>query len=105
MLLEIDVQPCAACPARFLDGAGNQPGARSLPVHPGATTVSRMKAWAPPSQATFTNPVRSSPFRAQTQPRLRRSTWSRQFRTASWWPKAAACSALTSLLVKGPRHS
>ena len=69
-----------------------------------ATTVSSRNACPPPSQATLTNPARSAPRRAHTQPRLCRCTWAVQSWSPGAWPKPSACKASISALAKPPRH-
>ena len=90
-LLEVDVEPIAAggaaLPCRPPQASRRPtPSCRRSP----ATRVSITKACTPPSQATLTNPTRRSASKAQTQPRLCRSTWLRQSMSRTGWAKPSA---------------
>jgi hypothetical protein len=74
VLLEVDVQPCAACPACPLDGEGDQPGAGALPVHPGGDHGVEDEGVGATVPGHVDEPGEIIPFRVQTQPKLSRST-------------------------------
>ena len=67
--------------------------------------VSTTKACTPPSQATLTNPTSRSSSKAQTQPRLWRSTCLRQSMSSTMVANPSAWRALTATFSNGARHS
>ena len=99
------MEPFAAGGAALPFGDGQEPAADAGASVPGRDQGVDDEGVGPAVPGHVDEPDQAVGSKAQTQPRLWRSTWLRQSVSSTACAKPSAWSVLTSALANGARHS